>query len=98
MCASVCVCVCVRAQVCPCASVSVCARVQEPLTQRDTHLDNVDELLLVLHRPLDLVVVARSQVDHNVLVTEEEHDGARVVQLVPERGGEGKGGQGCQGE
>ena len=45
-------------------------------------LDNVDELLLVLQHPLDLVVVARAQVDHHVLVSEEEHEGALVVELV----------------
>lgn len=45
-------------------------------------LDDVDELLLVRHRPVDLVVVSCAKVDHDVLVSEEEHDGARVVQLV----------------
>jgi len=39
-------------------------------------------LLLVVERPGDLVVVSGSKVDHDVLVAEEEHDGARVVQLV----------------
>ncbi len=45
-------------------------------------LDDVDQLLLVLHRPVDLVVVAGAQIDHDVSVAEEEHDGARVVQFV----------------
>ena len=45
-------------------------------------LDDVDHLLLVLQRPVDLVVVARAQIDHDVLVPVEEHGGARVVQLV----------------
>ena len=45
-------------------------------------LHDVHHLLLVLHGPVDLVVVSRAQVDHDVLVAEEEHDGARVVQLV----------------
>lgn len=31
-------------------------------------LDDVDHLLLVLHGPVDLVVVAGAQVDHDVLV------------------------------
>lgn len=39
-------------------------------------------LLFVVERPRDLVVVSRPEVDHDVLVAEEEHDGARVVQLV----------------
>jgi len=37
-------------------------------------LDNVDELLLVLESPIDLVVVASAQIDHDVLVPEEEHN------------------------
>ncbi len=38
--------------------------------------------LLVLHGPVDLVVVAGAQIDHDVLVAEEEHDGAGIVELV----------------
>lgn len=45
-------------------------------------LKDVDELLLVLQHPLDLVVVTGAQVDHHVLVAEEEHEGAWVVELV----------------
>ena len=45
-------------------------------------LDNIDHLLLVVDGPVDLVVVPRPQVDHDVLVPVEEHDGARVVELV----------------
>ena len=45
-------------------------------------LKDVDELLLVLQHPLDLVVVTGTQIDHHVLVAEEEHERARVVQLV----------------
>lgn len=45
-------------------------------------LDNIDELLLVLKNPVELVIVSRSEITHYVLVAEEEHDGARVVQLV----------------
>ena len=40
------------------------------------------EYLLVLHGPVDLVVVSGAEIDHHVLVPEEEHDRARVVQLV----------------
>lgn len=39
--------------------------------------------LLVGHGPVDLVVVTRPQIDHDVLVAEEEHQRARVVQLIP---------------
>ena len=42
------------------------------------HLAN----LLVFHGPVDLVVVSGAQVNHHVLVAEEEHDGAGVVELV----------------
>ena len=45
-------------------------------------LYDVDHLLLVLQRPVDLVVVTRAQIDHDVLVPVEEHGGAGVVQLV----------------
>ena len=45
-------------------------------------LDDVDQLLFVFYDPFDLVVVARSEIDHHVFVAEEKHDGALVVQLV----------------
>lgn len=45
-------------------------------------LNNIDELLLVLQNPVQLVVVAGTEIAHDVLVSEEEHDGACVVQLV----------------
>eukprot|EP00306_Pavlova_sp_CCMP459_P021172 CAMPEP_0185541328 /NCGR_PEP_ID=MMETSP1381-20130426/1892_1 /TAXON_ID=298111 /ORGANISM="Pavlova sp., Strain CCMP459" /LENGTH=184 /DNA_ID=CAMNT_0028153231 /DNA_START=988 /DNA_END=1543 /DNA_ORIENTATION=- len=45
-------------------------------------LDDVDHLLLVCQGPVDLVVVTRAQVDHDMLVPEEEHDSARVVEFV----------------
>lgn len=46
-------------------------------------LDDVDELLLVLEDEVELVVVSGSEIHHDQLVAEEEHDGHRVVQLVP---------------
>lgn len=39
-------------------------------------------LLLVVEGPGDLVVVTGAEIDHDVLVSEEEHHGAGVVQLV----------------
>jgi hypothetical protein len=45
-------------------------------------LADVDELLLVLEDKVELVVVTGAQIDHHVLVAEEPHDGAGVVQLV----------------
>ena len=34
--------------------------------------NNVDKLLLVLNGPVDFVVVTRTQIDHNVLVSKEK--------------------------
>lgn len=45
-------------------------------------LEDIDELLLVFENPLDLVVVTSTQIDHHVFVSEEEHEGAWVVELV----------------
>ncbi len=45
-------------------------------------LHNVNEFLLVLESPVDLVVIPSTQIDHDVLVPEEEHDGAGVVKLI----------------
>lgn len=39
-------------------------------------------LLLVVEGPRDLVVVSGAEIDHDVLVSEKEHHGAGVVQLV----------------
>ena len=43
---------------------------------------NVDKLLLVFHGPVNFVVVTRSQINHDVLVTVEEHYSAWIIQLV----------------
>jgi hypothetical protein len=45
-------------------------------------LHDIDHLLLVSDRPVDLVVIAGRQVHHDVAVAEEEHDGALVIELV----------------
>ena len=45
-------------------------------------LNNIYEFLFVCQGPVDLVVVTRPKIDHDVLVSEEEHDSARIVQLV----------------
>jgi len=45
-------------------------------------LDDVDQLLLVLEHPIELVVVTGPEVAHHVLVAVEEHDRHRIVQLV----------------
>lgn len=45
-------------------------------------LDDVDELLLVLKYPVELVVISRAKIAHHVFVAEEEHEGDGVVKLV----------------
>ena len=45
-------------------------------------LNDVDELLLVFENPIQLVVVAGAEIAHHVLVAEEEHHGACVVEFV----------------
>lgn len=45
-------------------------------------LDDIDQLLLVLQDPVQLVVVSGSKITHHVFVAEEEHDGHGVVKLV----------------
>jgi hypothetical protein len=44
--------------------------------------DDVDQLLLVIEAPVDVVVVARAEIHHEVFVAVEEHDSDGVVQLV----------------
>lgn len=45
-------------------------------------LEDVYELLLVLHGPIDLVVVTSAEIDHHVLVSEEEHERDGIVEFV----------------
>ena len=45
-------------------------------------LDDVDQLLLVLKDPVELVVVAGTKIAEHVLVAPEEENGAGVVELV----------------
>lgn len=46
-------------------------------------LNNIDHFLLVIEGPIDLVVVARTKINHDVSVTKEKHDRAGIVQLIP---------------
>lgn len=45
-------------------------------------LQDIDELLLVLQHPVELVIVSRSEIAHHVFIAEEEHDGHGVVEFV----------------
>lgn len=54
-----------------------------PLSRSSIHsFHNVDELLLVFQSPIDLVVISRTEIDHNMFIAEEKHYRARVIQLV----------------
>lgn len=44
--------------------------------------DDVDEFLFVFKDPVKFVVVTSPEIAHHMLVTEEEHDSACIVQLV----------------
>lgn len=41
-------------------------------------LNNINQLLLILQYPIQLVVVTRPKITHHVLVAVEEHDAARL--------------------
>lgn len=44
--------------------------------------DDVNEFLLVFNRPIYFVVISGAQINHNVLVSEEKHHCAWVVEFV----------------
>ena len=52
------------------------------LALRVHDLHDIDEFLFIVHGPVDLVVVARSQVNHDVLISEEKHYCARIIKLI----------------
>lgn len=56
------------------ASTLTCASVD------DFH--DINEFLTLCNGPVDLVIVAGTKVDHDMLVAVEKHGGARVVQFV----------------
>lgn len=45
-------------------------------------LDDVDQLLLVLQHPVQLVVISCAEIAHHVLVAVKEHDRHPVIKLV----------------
>lgn len=45
-------------------------------------LDDIDQLLFILQYPIQLVVITGPKIAHHVLVSEEEHQGHRVVEFV----------------
>lgn len=44
--------------------------------------DNVDQLLLVVHCPIYLIVVTSAKIDHNMFVPIKEHHCTWVIQLI----------------
>jgi len=45
-------------------------------------LNDIDQLLLVFQNPVQLIVVSRTEIAHHMLVSEEEHEGDGIVELV----------------
>ena len=45
-------------------------------------LDDVDQFLLVLEHPVQLVVVSRAKIAHHMLIAVEEHNSHPIVELV----------------
>ena len=46
------------------------------------NLQDINHLLLIVQHPVDLVVITRTKVTHHMLISEEEHDRASIVELV----------------
>lgn len=45
-------------------------------------LDDINQLLLILQHPVQLVIVAGAEVAHHVLVAEEEHEGDGIIEFI----------------
>ena len=45
-------------------------------------LNNINQLLLILQHPIQLIVVSRAEITHHVFVAEEEHQRHGIVQFV----------------
>jgi len=43
-------------------------------------LDDINQLLLVLQHPVQLVIVAGAEIAHHVLVAEEKHEGDGIIE------------------
>ncbi len=44
-------------------------------------LDDIDQLLLVLENPVQLIVITSAEIAHHVFIAEEEHEGDGVVEF-----------------
>lgn len=45
-------------------------------------LNNINQLLLILQHPVQLIIISRPEIAHHVLVPEEEHQRHSIVELV----------------
>ncbi len=45
-------------------------------------LNDINQLLLILQYPVELIVVSRPEIAHHVLVAEEEHERHWIVQFI----------------
>lgn len=45
-------------------------------------LDEINHFLLAVDGPVDFVIVACAKIDHNMLVSVEKHNSARIIELV----------------
>lgn len=46
--------------------------------------NNVDEFLFIFEDPIEFIVVSGTEIAHHVFISEEEHDGARIVEFCEE--------------
>ena len=44
-------------------------------------LDNIDELLFIFEDPVEFIIVSGAEIAHHVFISEEEHDGTRIVEF-----------------
>jgi len=45
-------------------------------------LDDINQLLLILQDPVELVVVTGTEIAHHMFIAEEEHEGNRIVEFI----------------
>lgn len=45
-------------------------------------LDEINHFLLAVDGPVDFVIIACAKIDHNMLVSVEKHNSARIIELV----------------
>ena len=67
----------------PCAVVLWADHQTPPLLRPFVNrLNNINQLLLILQNPIELIIITRPEIAHHVLVPEKEHQSDGVVELV----------------